>query len=162
MAEVKKVVTNCDNEDLMPFGGNGLIVGHVDEVNGHGAEEITDFHPTRHELIVLVKYWAKLMLEDEYFFFLYEGTGSAEIRQHAFAARRINRIQVLLGVEDVTKAIEEVHEEYKKKNGIDPEEWRIFTSGDEAEWERVREGVRRLADQLGENPPDLQSAPVRS
>ena len=161
MAEVKKVVTNCDNEDLMPFGGNGWIVGHVDVVNGRGAEEVTGFLPTRHELIVLVKYWAERMLEDEYFYFLYGQTGSTEIRRRPFAARRIKRIQVLLGAEDVTKAIEEVHEEYKKKYGIDPEEWRIFTSGDQAEWERFQAGVHR-ASQLGENPPDSQSAPVRS
>lgn len=78
MAEVKKAVTNCDNEDLMPFGGSSLIIGCVDEVNGRGAEEVTGFVSTRHELIVLVKYWAGRMLDDEYFYFLYAQTGSTE------------------------------------------------------------------------------------
>lgn len=161
MTGVRKIVTNCDNKDLMPFGGNGCIVGYVDEINGRGAEEVAGFLPTRHELIMLVKYWAERILDDEYFYFLYAQTGSTETRRLPFAGRRIKRIQELLGAEDVSKAVEEAHEEYKYKNRIDPEEWRIFTSGDDAEWERFQAGVQ-LASQLIENPPDSQSSPVRS
>ena len=51
---------NADNHWLRPIGN----VGHVWEVNGSGARELSDFHPTRHELITLVKYWAETGVQD--------------------------------------------------------------------------------------------------
>ncbi len=150
------ITRNADNEYVMPWVGHGMIMGYVDEVNGAGAKEVSGFLPTRHELIVLVKYWAERMLDDKYLSFVMGGTGSTEIRRRPFARRRIQRIQELLGAGDVSKAIEEVHEEYKEKYSIDSEEWSIFTSGDKAEWERFQAGVQQ-ASQLIENPPDSQS-----
>jgi hypothetical protein len=35
-------------------------IGYVEEVNGTGAQEVQEFLPTRHELLQLVKYWARV------------------------------------------------------------------------------------------------------
>jgi hypothetical protein len=137
---------NSDNQHLMPLTGNGLIIGSVDEVNGRGAEEITSFVPTRHELIVIVKYWAEQTLSNRYFEFVYAQTGSSEIRLRAFANRRIARIEDILGAEAIDKALEEAQEGYKKEHNIDPEEWRIFTSGTPEEWDTFQAKVEQEMD----------------
>jgi hypothetical protein len=97
-------VRNADNDLLGAIRGRGVCTGFVDEVNGPGAEECSAFVPTRNELLQLVKYWAKIAIDIDYFWFCYEQSGSREIRLEPFAWRRINRIAALLGNEVVAKA----------------------------------------------------------
>jgi len=61
----KPRVRNADNEWLGSFGGSGLRIGAVDEVNGSGAAEVVGFIPTRHELLELARYWANVAVEIE-------------------------------------------------------------------------------------------------
>ena len=130
MSEKKKIVTNSDNELLMPIGG----CGSVDEDNGPGAEEIQGFVPTRHELIQIVKYWANVELDLNYFMFFHSTTGSDLLRQTSFAQRRIGRIAKILGEDEVRKAIDGVYTKFEKDlevftefgEDLDKEAWDIF------------------------------------
>ena len=42
---------------------NGIVIGLVDPVNGPGSAECSDYHPTRHELAVLARYWMDQQLD---------------------------------------------------------------------------------------------------
>jgi hypothetical protein len=121
------VVRNVDNELLGAIRLRGLTIGCVEEVNGRGAEEVRNFVPTRHELIQLVKYWAKIGIDIDYFWFCYQQTGSTEMRRGPYAWRRVKRIADILGVEVVKEAIDEACEEYGKDQ--DPRAWNIFLNG---------------------------------
>ena len=66
---------NADSDFLQPLPAGPFVIGRVDRVNGAGAVEVP-FMPTRHELLQLVKYWAREILEIQYCWFLYESSGS--------------------------------------------------------------------------------------
>jgi hypothetical protein len=48
-----------------------FLVGQVDEVHARDAEEVA-FMPTRHALIQLARYWARVAFDIEYWWFLYQ------------------------------------------------------------------------------------------
>ena len=129
MNEKKINVENSDNEYLEALVGPAHVIGHVDAVNGAGAEEMPSFIPTRHELEQLVKHWATEKVDAEYFYFCYRQTGSREIRVKPYAVRRIDRIAQLLGVERTREVVEEAIEEYGRNQ--DRRLWEIFRHGHE-------------------------------
>ena len=138
-----KIVRNKDNDHVLPrrFGRTGRAVfGYVDEVNGPGAAEITDFIPTKHELLQLVKFWTTEPLPYEFFEEFQLGQAcSSGMRLSAFAWRRIARVRKLLGEEQVQEAIEEARAEFGKKQ--DPRLWEIFMHGDDKDWQAVWEEI---------------------
>jgi hypothetical protein len=129
-------VRNADNECLGQLRGGGFTIGHVDEVNGHGAEEIQAFVATRHELIQLLKYWAKKAIDIDYDRFFYEQPGSSDRRVRAFGWRRVSRIAEIVGKEEGDEAVKQAYEEYGK--GQHPRTWNIFLNGTAAEREIFR------------------------
>ena len=129
-------VRNPDNEWLGPMG----IVGHVWEVNGAGAQEFSDFHPTKHELITLAKYWAEIAIDIEYFWFLFQQSGSSDIRRHPFAWARVGRIRDLLG-QEVDAAVDEVYRTFGAKQ--DKEAWGIFLHGTSVQRATLQEEIQR-------------------
>ena len=141
MADHKRKIhtVNADNEFLEPLAARHFVIGQVDQVNGAGAEELP-FMPTRHELLELVKYWVREILNVQYFWFLYAGTGSTEMRVESFAWRRIKRIAELLGDDAVKGAFDEAEGEFRKS--CDPQHWEIFKRGNEAEYNAVRDEIR--------------------
>jgi hypothetical protein len=141
MAEDHK--SNPDSVDLgcWHLGDGRFVIGYVEEVNGPGAVEIPGFVATRHELIQLVKYWATVEIERDFDWFVYQGTGSSELRRRAFARRRIARIAEALGEEEVAKAVREAHSEFAK--GIDPRTWNIFLNGTPEEREALQGEIWR-------------------
>jgi len=128
MTETKKIVSNSDDDCL-------------DEFNGPGAEEIQGFVPTRHELIQLVKYWAKVELDLDCFMFIDRTKASDLLRQTSFAARRIGQIAELLG-DEVIKTINEVGAEILKH--LDKRHRDIFLNYSEEQREKIREEIRKL------------------
>jgi hypothetical protein len=133
-------VPNADNQGLGEEFFGPFTVGYVDEVNGLGAEEVQGFVPTRHELIELAKYWAKVDLEIAWSCFCSMGNGGREIRLGPFAWRRVERIAALLG-DVVYAAVDEVREDFGKS--IDRREWNIFLNGTPEEKEAVQEEIYR-------------------
>jgi hypothetical protein len=147
MAQERRIVRNADNKDAMPWGNESFVVGHVDEVNGRGAEELAGFFPTRHELLVLTKYWYRRQLADRWFFFQFGSTGSTEMRVETFAWNRIHRVAEILGDDEARRAIADVDLEFS--NEVDPEMWNIFLHGDAAQRAAVREKNQQMADEFG-------------
>jgi len=128
MSNKEKIVTNSDDDWL-------------DEFNGPGAEEIQGFVPTRHELIQLVKYWAKVELDLDCFMFIDRTKASDLLRQTSFAQRRIGRIAELLRDDEVIKTINEVGAEILKH--LDKRHRDIFLNYSEEQREAVRKAVRK-------------------
>lgn len=141
MNEKTRVVKTADNETVMPSG----VFGHVDEVNGEGAAEVSGFVPSRHELIQLAEYWERIALKEEWWWFLTGQTGGDISRLITFARRRIDRIWNLLGKEEVKPAIDRVYAEFEKEN--DPRLWDIFLHGDDAQWEAVQKETLGLPEE---------------
>lgn len=141
--ESRRICQNSDNDYLFPRGHEGCVIGYVDEVNGEGAEEVTGFKPTRHELLQLVKYWYGRLLDINWSYFVYAQTGSTEIRLGPFAQRRVNRAAAVIGEDAVGKAIEEVRNDFKAK--VDARLWEIFENGNLKQWEAVRDEIERAS-----------------
>ena len=116
-----------DSEGLGFWGDERFTVGYVDEVNGPNSAEMPEFVPTRYELIQLAKYWATIVIDLRFDYFLYTQTGSSEWRLDAFAWRRVGRIGEILGQDQINKVIDQAYEEYGKKQ--DPRAWSIFLNG---------------------------------
>lgn len=119
-------VRNADNDRLGPIGN----IGHFWEVNGAGAEEFSAFHPTRHELITLAKYWTETAIELQYQMFLCWGINGAEAKKcsvscptsgvlgsrWSFAWARVRRMRALLG-DEIDAAVDQVYRAVgEKKN----------------------------------------------
>jgi hypothetical protein len=103
--------------------------------------EVPAFVPTRHELIRLAKYWAGVEIDLEFSSFVYQETGSSEIRRVPFARRRIARIAEALGEEEVAEAVRQAYDEFAK--GIDPRTWTIFLNGTPEERRAFQDEVAR-------------------
>jgi hypothetical protein len=134
-------VVNADNEGLEPLGP----IGQVDEVNGAGAVEVPEFVPTRHELIQLVKYWTTTLLDMEFFSFVYETSGSREIRLGPFADRRISRIAECLGDALVEQACQEAEDEFAMT--VDARAWQVFRHATPEEVTAFHDEVRQKLDE---------------
>tara|TARA_B100000315_G_scaffold2694_1_gene2559 strand:- start:85 stop:462 length:378 start_codon:yes stop_codon:yes gene_type:complete len=99
------VVCNQDNGGVLPTPVPGFgVIGWVEEINGQGAEEVSEFIPTRHELEQLAEYWYTQYLEIERWEDMTQSTGSTELRLKGFATQRVNRIELLIGQEAVDRA----------------------------------------------------------
>jgi hypothetical protein len=146
----KAFYVNADNKELLPdlfAGPDGVVaavLGHVDEVNGQGAEEVPDFVPTRHELIELAKYWAREELEIKWSLFLYGSLCTSEALVGSFTCRRMDRIAAVLGVDEFDQAIDEVYVRFQAEHNQTL--WDIFRNGDESQWREVQEQVWRDVD----------------
>ena len=137
-----RIVRNKDNNQLMPLGGRGVVIGSVEEVNGSGAAEIPDFVPTRHELLQLVNFWAKEALGYEFYeTFLFAQYCSSGSRLSGYAWRRINRIGELLGEERVKEAVEEAYAEFGKNQ--DQRYWEIFMHGSSEDRNALQDEIQR-------------------
>jgi hypothetical protein len=99
--EKRAICKNSDDDSLLPFGNERLVVGSVDEVNGSGEGEIPAYAPTREELLQLVRYWYEEFLSLRWFYFETGQTGGSEIRRKYFVRGRINRIAKAIGSEAV-------------------------------------------------------------
>jgi hypothetical protein len=138
-------VVNRDNELLHPWGR----IGRVDEVNGRGAVEMSEFVPTRHELLQLVKYWMGVVLDRAFDGFLYEYSCSEAIRLKPFAMRRIDRIADCCGEDCVRHACREAEDAFAQT--VDAEAWQVFRHGTPEEQaafhDKLSRDVERASDQ---------------
>jgi len=136
-----------DSEGLGFWGDGRFTVGYVDEVNGPNSAVMPEFVPTRYELIQLAKYWATIVIDLRFDYFLYTGTGSSEWRLDAFASRRVGRIGEILGQDEINKVIDQAYEEYGKER--DPRAWSIFLNGTTQEQEAFQDEIQqKISEQI--------------
>lgn len=82
------------------------------------AQECSQFHPTKEELILLTKYWAERVLEIE------SGCGSL-VAEHSFASTRAEKIMHVLGEDLFREIIREVEQTRRARhynNGVPEQE----------------------------------------
>src|SRR5271166_366008 len=130
-----------DSEGLGFWGNQSFTVGYVDEVNGPNSAEMPEFVPTLYELIQLAKYWATIVIDLRFDYFLYTGTGSSEWRLDAFANRRVGRIGKILGQDEINKVIDQAYKQYGKEQ--DPRAWSIFLNGTPEEKEDFQDEIQQ-------------------
>ncbi len=133
---MRRIVSNADNELLMPHIGSGLIFGHVDEVNGAGGKEVPEFISTRHELIQLLKYWYRTAIDIEFEWFVLGQFGSCDRRLNLFAHNRAGRIHELLGHDEADEIIHETFDEFGKEQN--ERIWNIYVNGTAEEREELQ------------------------
>jgi len=139
MSDKREIVTNKDNELLRPWGNEKIVIGYVEEVNGAGAMEVPEFDPTRYELIQLVKFWGEVALAIDYEVCLTRSSSSTDTRREAYAWRRINRIEAILGVDEVKKAVDEMVSEFGKKQV--KRCWDVFLNGTKEQMKALQEEI---------------------
>lgn len=104
------VASNADNATLMPQSAGGFVFGCVDAINGLGGTEVPGYVPTRYELIQIVNFWCKEILDlkqkDEDV-----GGWDWEERLMEFGKKRIKRIETVLGEELLEQAIKDYNAE---------------------------------------------------
>ena len=132
--------SNRDTEGLgaMAVAGGGLIIGSVDAINGQDGEEV-EFPVTRHELHALAEYWWTERIDHDFWFFLYQQTGSSEWRWSVYMDRRLDRLHGILGKEAMDKAFDGAAARIRKLRNISDEEWKVFTEGTREEQDAWRE-----------------------
>jgi hypothetical protein len=120
-----------DWEGLGAIQEGDWAFGFDDEVDEPESVECPDFHPSRHELEVLAKYWRDSQLRELTFCWLWDVYGYSYFCVAANAGSRICRIAEILGEDRVHELAREVEQEYRKKLGDDA--WGAFRRGD-TEW----------------------------
>ncbi len=140
---------NADNEGLGRRELGPMTIGHVDFVNGEGAEEIMGFTATRHELLELVRFWFREYMEVRTFCFLYAMSGSTEWRTSIYSQNRLSRLEEAIGTEAFQEVIEQVEKEFESKLGA--REWRIFKHGSKEEREMLQDEIQESLTSLLES-----------
>jgi hypothetical protein len=92
--------------------------------------EIPGFAPVRIELIQLLKYWYREMLNLHLWFFQ---TGAAESRALFRCEKREEKICAWLSKDDIDKAYQEAREEFQDmhRSCLDEHDWNVFFYGSE-------------------------------
>jgi hypothetical protein len=126
--QVKLHSNNPENEPWGYAMCGPVTIGYVDHVNGPGGEVWEGYPPSRHELFLLARHWARTYIDHEVFYFLSEMYGSDWRRESLYAQARVKRIEAVAGEELVQRAIAEAVEEIRKQYG--DRVWECFVKGD--------------------------------
>jgi len=91
------------------------------------ALEIPNYIPTREEIIQIVKYWIKEVLEVQYYQFVTGAHSGSDWRLISFARNQGDHITEVLGIEAMDQAINEVYAKFGEKQ--EKRIWNIFLNG---------------------------------
>ncbi len=103
------MMENSDNEHLNAIGDKFLIIRFVEEVNGPSAQEVPEYLPTKHGLLLLAEHWAKEAIGIEKYEWLSQQFGSLNYKLRVFAGRRLDRIGQLICQDEVKEVVERVY-----------------------------------------------------
>jgi hypothetical protein len=119
-----------DSKGLGFLDAGKFTIGWTGEVNGEGSLVTEGCSPTRHELVELAKYWHLVRLDLAYERFCYpdDGIGTGDHNRYVFAARRLNRLEAVLGKEAADMALASAEKDFSKN--IPSEAWAAFKNGD--------------------------------
>ena len=125
-----------DSVDLGFTEAGAIVIGYVDEIHGRGARECPQFVPTEHELVELVKYWHRQIVESWLEWFYSGMTSSSGSQTVAYAYQRVARIRDAVGEAATGAACSLVDDEFRERIG--DEHWRIFVNGTDEEVKRIQ------------------------
>jgi hypothetical protein len=126
-----------DSDGLGAIVGDNFAIGAVPEVNGEGAVEERGYVPTRHELMIIARYWLKEVRTIEFDWFFCGCFGSTDMRVRPYGYRRLRRIEQILGADAIEILDREINSEFEAEVG--PRLWKMFLEGEEPE--RDQRGV---------------------
>jgi hypothetical protein len=101
--------------------------------------EVPEYVPTRRELKRLAVFWALEYIAHEFWWYLYQQTGSAERQERKEALTHLNRMGEILASEMMELVWSDAEASFRK--GLTDEDWRVFTSGTEDEQQAWREKI---------------------
>jgi hypothetical protein len=102
--------------------------------NEFGADfELSGFVVTKHELEQVAWYWTYQSLENDFFCYFYELSGSHEWRLYHYRDIRLHAIALVLGDDRMRKIDEGVAATLREAMKLDDDAWRIFTSSNKEE-----------------------------
>jgi hypothetical protein len=135
----KSLGSNRDTDGLGTMAVGPLRIGSVDAINGEGGKEVPEFAATRHELEQLAEHWWTERIDHDFYWFVFQQTGSSEWRRSVYIARRLNRLGQILGDEVMDKAFDDAAARWRKLHKISDEDWKVFRQGTNDEQETWRE-----------------------
>ena len=97
-----------------------------------GPVEVTGLVPTRHELATLAQFWMLEVIDYSFSVFVYGQLSGRESRRRAFGIRQLERIEQLIGKDEIAKAVDAAYKEYGERLAI-PEHLRVFSEGSPVE-----------------------------
>jgi hypothetical protein len=159
-----KIVADGNEECIAPIRAGVFVIGLIDEIHGRGALEVPEFIPSQYELMLLVKHWEKVKLDNLFFWHYCQSSSSSGSREVVFANLRINRIAD--AVKDdaaITKAIDEATEEFRKEHmagASDDLLWRTFIGTATPEEQKKFEAERDAMLSGGGEAPSAQETPA--
>ena len=92
------------------FGGVAAIPGATDQTG----RLVYEFVPTRYELAELAKHYVEVTYRPHKRWIVHEETSSTEQRMEAFALRRLNTIESILGEEETRRVLADLEERNDK------------------------------------------------
>ena len=148
-SEMMSETSSQPDDDLLPFFWEDDSEVEFEGQDGH---MIPDFVPILPEMLELVKYWTRKRIETDWFYFGLPGYGwtSRECHEDRRGSLRIKRIENLVGVELVRKAIDEAYEEFGRT--VDEAKWRVYLHGTDGERMGLQaENVLRMEAEFGKD-----------
>jgi len=103
---------------------------------------------TKDELILLAKHWAKIELDERYFYFQTGAVSNVASHIRNFPGYRLGQVASILDEVDAKKAVDEVYTAFQQDT--DARLWDIFVNGDEEQWEAVQKEFYRSFDEKQE------------
>lgn len=94
---------------------NGMRIGFVEEIHGEQGRPMPEYIPTRHELLVLAKYWLRTVIDIKWRWQNYGCVGSSELRQVWYGDDRVNSISDIIGDEQVRAVYDELMREDEER-----------------------------------------------
>jgi hypothetical protein len=92
-----------------PHGRPGIVpvtripglgsIGYVDWIHGDAGAPCPGYVPTKHELAILARHWAGVLVGNDHFMRSYEVCGSLELRESVYSGSRLDEIGDCLGTE---------------------------------------------------------------
>jgi len=107
-----------------PTAIGNMQIGRAD-ISGAGAKP-SGFIATKHELEQVAKYWLHQQLDNDFYEFTSQSSGSFECGLARYSTHRLNAIADVLGADRLAELTYEVIEGFKM--AIDPTVWEIFAA----------------------------------
>jgi hypothetical protein len=110
---------------------NSAAITDMQHASNAQGKEMTDFVPTRDELIHLMKYWVKEAIGDSYFIFWGQCFGTSDLRRIDLDWQRVNEIAQILGEAETDKAVKKTYQEVAQD--FKQSDWIVFRYGTQEE-----------------------------
>jgi hypothetical protein len=104
------------------------------EVEGSEYEECPAYPATQSELKIVARHWMKESISEQSWGWYYDTYDYSAFRRAYYADQRLNRLEAILGEDEMAKVGKEVEEELRKLWGGD--QWEAWIQNDTEWWDQ--------------------------